>query len=814
MEQARPPGYNDNEEEKIGSSVNRSLIQEFNAIEEKVANEEETADKQQTAAIPESASTSSLNCKGKQNRKKRKRRNKGHARNGSKSSLKDVAALATASSSESGEGGKQEIVATAEDKELFEMEDNDNDGDCDDDENESTPINSVVVASTPIKTNKTADSTEQSFLQSRLGNSAFDSLLDSQEHMHREEKESRATAATMDYFSEPEMTSPQGSRPPTPVQSDTEYETKREKKKSAVAGEQSWEWGKLPMSAKDAAAKDAAAKDEKDGQKSEEDGATKINVDSTDGAAGGSKRRWTFSSFWKSGENNSKNRDRRQVGVPGVYLDDLKDDEEMMAIYVGSVGRRTSENNPLLPYDDDDAESGTGASLPMSPHSVDGAIGGARLMAPGSAPKGHYDSSDDEQRAAKHIFSEIALSLCGGLDQPDKEFSPLLFEQGLLSYDDYVLRLRDTDLFTHPDLVVRIGNKYYTWQAASPIIMSVALYGQKLPNELVEDKESKAGASSSSPSSGSKQPPSRSSSWWPFGSRKPDGRGAGGEPRIPEGEDLEAGVSQTDAAAPMSIAPPVSLEAVTEAEGQADKLIGEAVNNAAAAAVTTTTTSGESRSRTRFDTSGSTTGSEGDHELKLKIKRKEKKYKKTLRLSSDQIVKLNLKPGANEAQFSVTTAYQGTSRCNCHIYWWKHTDKIVVSDIDGTITKSDVLGHVMPIIGRDWAQSGVASLFTKIVANSYQIIYLSSRAIGQAGITKDYLATIRQGDVNLPDGPLFLNPTSLVNAFHREVIEKKPEKFKIACLRDIQKLFPSNPLYAGYGNRVNVSCIISKLFYP
>ena len=76
---------------------------------------------------------------------------------------------------------------------------------------------------------------------------------------------------------------------------------------------------------------------------------------------------------------------------------------------------------------------------------------------------------------------------------------------------------------------------------------------------------------------------------------------------------------------------------------------------------------------------------------------------------------LNLKPGMNEAQFSVTTAYQGTSRCNCHIYWWKSTDKIVVSDIDGTITKSDVLGHVMPIIGRDWAQSGVASLFSKVL---------------------------------------------------------------------------------------------------
>ena len=43
----------------------------------------------------------------------------------------------------------------------------------------------------------------------------------------------------------------------------------------------------------------------------------------------------------------------------------------------------------------------------------------------------------------------------------------------------------------------------------------------------------------------------------------------------------------------------------------------------------------------------------------------------------------------------------------------------------------------------------------------------------------------------------------------REVIEKKPEEFKISCLRDIQSLFPTNrnPFYAGFGNKVNVSLL-------
>lgn len=52
-----------------------------------------------------------------------------------------------------------------------------------------------------------------------------------------------------------------------------------------------------------------------------------------------------------------------------------------------------------------------------------------------------------------------------------------------------------------------------------------------------------------------------------------------------------------------------------------------------------------------------------------------------------QQASLNLNEGANEVVFSVTTAYQGTTRCKCRIYKWRYDDKIVISDIDGTITR-------------------------------------------------------------------------------------------------------------------------------
>ncbi|MCP9264843.1 Phosphatidate phosphatase LPIN3 [Dirofilaria immitis] len=182
------------------------------------------------------------------------------------------------------------------------------------------------------------------------------------------------------------------------------------------------------------------------------------------------------------------------------------------------------------------------------------------------------------------------------------------------------------------------------------------------------------------------------------------------------------------------------------------------------------------------------------------------KYIRSLRLSSDKLKKLGLRKGANEAKFSITTKFQGTTWCSCHIYLYKWTERLVISDIDGTITKSDVLGHVIPAIGGQWAHAGnlpLASHSTELPQIfSYQLVYLSSRAIGQSYSTKKYLQSIAQNAKFLPDGPLLLSPTSVLIAFRREIIDRKPEEFKIAALTDLKECFPVKcPFYAGFGNR-------------
>lgn len=178
-------------------------------------------------------------------------------------------------------------------------------------------------------------------------------------------------------------------------------------------------------------------------------------------------------------------------------------------------------------------------------------------------------------------------------------------------------------------------------------------------------------------------------------------------------------------------------------------------------------------------------------------------YMQSLRLSSEKLKSLGLVLGANELRFSITTKFQGTTWCSCNIYLYKWYEQLVISDIDGTITKSDVLGHVIPAIGGTWAHTGVAELYTRIKNNGYKMVYLSSRAIGQSHTTKQYLKSVAQDSKQLPDGPVLLSPTSIITAFRREVIERRPEEFKIAALTDLKQLFPSgNPFYAGFGNRI------------
>ncbi|SCU89684.1 LAME_0E04940g1_1 [Lachancea meyersii CBS 8951] len=193
-----------------------------------------------------------------------------------------------------------------------------------------------------------------------------------------------------------------------------------------------------------------------------------------------------------------------------------------------------------------------------------------------------------------------------------------------------------------------------------------------------------------------------------------------------------------------------------------------------------------------------------------------KNYIKTIRLTSEQLRCLDLRYGENDLSFSVDNS---RAVITAKLFLWRWDVPLVISDIDGTITKSDALGHVLTMIGRDWTHLGVAELFTEIKRNGYNVVYLTARSAGQADSTRSYLNSIAQDGFKLPRGPVILSPDRTMAALRREVILKKPEVFKIACLNDLRRLyygevelsklnddtrrddFPT-PFVAGFGNRI------------
>ncbi|TKW26873.1 hypothetical protein SEVIR_3G219600v4 [Setaria viridis] len=193
-----------------------------------------------------------------------------------------------------------------------------------------------------------------------------------------------------------------------------------------------------------------------------------------------------------------------------------------------------------------------------------------------------------------------------------------------------------------------------------------------------------------------------------------------------------------------------------------------------------------------------------------------KQFVRTLIPTSEQVASLNLKEGQNLVTFSFCTRVLGKQQVDAHIYLWKWNAKIVISDVDGTITRSDVLGQVMPLVGRDWSHSGVARLFSAIKENGYQLLFLSARAIVQAYLTKNFLFNLKQDGKALPNGPVVISPDGLFPSLYREVIRRAPHEFKIACLEDIKALFPSdyNPFYAGFGNRDTDELSYKKMGIP
>ncbi|MBW00408.1 Phosphatidate phosphatase LPIN1, partial [Eschrichtius robustus] len=153
--------------------------------------------------------------------------------------------------------------------------------------------------------------------------------------------------------------------------------------------------------------------------------------------------------------SRKKDKRSRHLGADGVYLDDLTDmDPEVAALYFPKNG-----DPPGLTKHAND--NGT-RSANQSPQSV-GSSG--------------VDSGVESTSDSLRDLPSIAISLCGGLSD-NREITKDAFLEQAVSYQQFV---DNPALIDDPNLVVKIGNKYYNWTTAAPLLLAMQAFQKPLP---------------------------------------------------------------------------------------------------------------------------------------------------------------------------------------------------------------------------------------------------------------------------------------------------------------------------------------------
>lgn len=179
---------------------------------------------------------------------------------------------------------------------------------------------------------------------------------------------------------------------------------------------------------------------------------------------------------------------------------------------------------------------------------------------------------------------------------------------------------------------------------------------------------------------------------------------------------------------------------------------------------------------------------------------------KMVHLPSECLGLLGLQMGENSITFTLASRnnkgkVSKHSETTARVFLYGCNTRFVVSDIDGTITRSELLGMMLPKIGKDWSHLGIPEIFETLEKFGFHLVYLTARPISQAKTTKNYLKWVHQKGHRLPNGPMLCSPDQMVLCLKRELL-KCSHLFKIDCLLDIQRAFGSKKCFwIGFGNQ-------------
>ncbi|GBG24223.1 Phosphatidate phosphatase LPIN3 [Hondaea fermentalgiana] len=162
--------------------------------------------------------------------------------------------------------------------------------------------------------------------------------------------------------------------------------------------------------------------------------------------------------------------------------------------------------------------------------------------------------------------------------------------------------------------------------------------------------------------------------------------------------------------------------------------------------------------------------------------------------------------GPHKLKFEHRYTANGEYRLNYveALFWlWDSSDSIVVSDIDGTITRSDVGGMINGVLGarmgwkKGHAHPGVCFLYNHLIdETNAHIMYLTARPLNLINDTRSYIYELEQPVSSssmtmrqLPPGPIITDTTNLTSSFRREVVDRSSHVFKTEMLSQLRDCF-------------------------
>jgi LNS2 (Lipin/Ned1/Smp2) len=196
-----------------------------------------------------------------------------------------------------------------------------------------------------------------------------------------------------------------------------------------------------------------------------------------------------------------------------------------------------------------------------------------------------------------------------------------------------------------------------------------------------------------------------------------------------------------------------------------------------------------------------------------------------------QLLAKMLTPGRNDVRYLFRTENRVLGIAIASVYLWHDTDKVVVCDVDGTITKSNIRGIYDTIVAEKYmhCHEKVCAFLTRVKNGGKEhhddenpqqpiddrpkvnILYLSSRPLAIANSTRKFLSKVRQpqqeeepkpkkswskrslnnskGETTapeeqhrLPDGPLIGFPGKLTEVLKMEMVTHSVHLFKASTL--------------------------------